>query len=341
MTGPGRSRRRSSKTLSSIWAEDDEAWNETLQVFDRRPFRKLSFVVRFAWAARQHPAVLLLGSVSRRDLYQDLVIGVLVRRVTNRHARLVLTDCTWSPGSATLSRGRPSVGRLLAAAHRGLVRLLDGPHTVFCVLSEAERRRFPAAWGVPPERVVVTPFSHTLWGWAEDDVPARGNYVFAGGDSMRDYALLAEACRGLDGRVVVATRKTVADAPPNMEVAPVSHEEFLEQLRGAGVVVVPLQDDGYRSAGQQTYLNAMALGKPVVVTDALGVREVVTDGVDGVVVPSKPEAIRAALRRCLTVEAQPELDRMARRARETVLGRYTPRAYRRRVLDVVTGTASP
>jgi len=38
----------------------------------------------------------------------------------------------------------------------------------------------------------------------------------------------------------------------------------------ASVVVVALQPREDRSSGQGTYLNAMALGKPVVVTDVAG-----------------------------------------------------------------------
>jgi glycosyltransferase involved in cell wall biosynthesis len=123
--------------------------------------------------------------------------------------------------------------------------------------------------------------------------------------------------------------------PRNVRAEAVSHERFVELLLGAGVVVVPLQDDGHRSAGQQTYLNAMLAEKPVVVTDAMGVREVVTDGVDGIVVPPTAQALRAALERCLSDAARTETAELGRRARETVLRSYTPEDYWRRLVRVV------
>ncbi len=333
MSSPDGERRGSPAVLTSLWAEDDRAWNSAVDVLDRRRQGWLWFVLHFAWVARRYPCVLLLGSMGRRDLYQDLVIALLVRRVTHRRARIVLTDCTWSQGSKALSGDRRVVARVLRVAHRLLVRGLDGPRTVFCVLSEDERRVFPATWGVAPQRVVATPFSHTVWDH-DGVVPPRGDYVFAGGDSMRDYDLLLRACRGLDLRVVVGTRLPLPDAPPNVEVGPLSHEEFMDSLLGAGAVVVPLRDDGYRSAGQQTYLNAMLLEKPVVVTDALGVRDIIVDGVDGMVVPAEPSALRAALVRCLSPGDEDEVARMGREARQKVLRDFTPAAYRGRILEV-------
>jgi glycosyltransferase involved in cell wall biosynthesis len=319
--------------LSSQWDDSDPLWNAEVDVLDRRRHSWPGFVLRFAWTARRYRTVVLLGSLGRRDLYQDLVVAVLARRVTHRQVNVVLTDCTWSPGSAALSGGRPLLQRLLTAAHRLLVRAVDGPRTTFCVLTEAERQRFPGLWGVAPERVVATPFSHTMWDDA-DVVPPRGDYVFAGGNSMRDYDLLMDACRGLDAEVRVATHLHVRDVPPNVTVAPLGHGEYVEALKGAGVVVVPLEDDGHRSAGQQTYLNAMLLGKPVVVTDSLGVREVVTDGVDGYVAPPSPAGLRTALERALRPADPEETARIGHAARETVLRDYTPGHYLARLVAV-------
>lgn len=318
--------------LGSIWSTDPR-WVDTVDVIDRREQRWLSFVLTFAWTARRYPTVVLLGSVGRRDLYQDLVIAVLVRRVTAPGTRIVLTDCTWSPGSAALSGGRAGLHQVLALLHRLLVRAIDGPRTTFCVLTAAEQRSFPDHWGVARDRVVCTPFSHTLYEH-EDVVPARGDYVFAGGDSMRDYDLLMSACRGLDAQVLVASRQQIVDPPSNVTVRAMSHDDYVRALLGAGVVAVPLRDDGWRSAGQQTYLNAMLLGKPVVVTDALGVTEVVSDAVDGFIVPSDPDCLRAALARCIATDHSEEIDRIGRTARDRVLGNYMPGHYLHRVLDV-------
>ncbi len=82
---------------------------------------------------------------------------------------------------------------------------------MFCVLTEVERARFPRTWGVRRAAVVVTPFCHHVFDH-DGEVPER-DYVFAGGDSLRDYDLLVEAARGLPARVAVATRTPLPAAP--------------------------------------------------------------------------------------------------------------------------------
>lgn len=164
----------------------------------------------------------------------------------------------------------------------------------------------------------------------------RGDYVFAGGDSMRDYALLLDAVRGTGIPVRIATRLVLADIPDNVLVRELTHARYLREMASARAVVVPLLDDGYRSAGQQTYLNAMLLQKPTVITDSPGVREIVTDGEDALVVRPTAEAMRSQLDRLWRQVPEEYLDDLGRRAKETVLRKYTPEDYRARLLQLAT-----
>lgn len=62
-----------------------------------------------------------------------------------------------------------------------------------------------------------------------------------------------------------------------------------------------------RSAGQASYLNAIALGKPVVVTDAPGVRDYVDHRRTGLIVPpGDPIALREAVNWTLAPETLAE-----------------------------------
>jgi len=69
-------------------------------------------------------------------------------------------------------------------------------------------------------------------------------------------------------------------------------------------------------------LEAMALGKPVVVTDIGGNREVVENGINGLLVPPKnPEILAQNIIRCLQ---QPELaQRIGQQARQKVLAQFS------------------
>jgi glycosyltransferase involved in cell wall biosynthesis len=104
------------------------------------------------------------------------------------------------------------------------------------------------------------------------------------------------------------------------------------------VVVVPLFGNTPRSAGQQTVLNAMVLRKPVIVSDAPGIREYVQDGRDGIVVPpGDAEALGAALDRVLA--GGPAIRAMTERAHARVEREFTPRSYLERLLAVACRAA--
>jgi colanic acid/amylovoran biosynthesis glycosyltransferase len=93
----------------------------------------------------------------------------------------------------------------------------------------------------------------------------------------------------------------------------VEPEDVRDALRGADVLLHPSLSEGMPTV----MLEAMACALPVVVTDVGGVREAVTDGVEGIVVPPRdPQALAAALERL---------------RRDPALGRRMGEAGRRRV----------
>jgi glycosyltransferase involved in cell wall biosynthesis len=102
-------------------------------------------------------------------------------------------------------------------------------------------------------------------------------------------------------------------------------------LADARAVVVPMRKM-VRSAGQQTYLNAMGLRKPVIVTDAPGVRDYVIDGVTGVIVPPNADAMRAAIRHVMDPANAQFYTQMGERAREDVLKRFNEEQFRHGLL---------
>ncbi len=78
---------------------------------------------------------------------------------------------------------------------------------------------------------------------------------------------------------------------------------------------------------------AMAMGKPVVATDAGGPREIIQDGSDGYLVPpEEPEAMARAIIRLLTDTTHAE--QVGRRARRTVEARFSAEAHARLVEQV-------
>ena len=77
------------------------------------------------------------------------------------------------------------------------------------------------------------------------------------------------------------------DLPRNVEVVSPSPEGFRQLMAQAKMVVIPMEEGLLQSAGQQTYLNAMMLKKPVIVSDIAGVRDYLEDKITGIIVPPK------------------------------------------------------
>lgn len=273
-----------------------------------------------AWAER-HDALVLDGASGGSIRAVDLgAAAVLARRRSG--PAVVITDATWSRGAGMLDRMICRAG--LAA--------IESPRVTYCVLSSEEKRRFPRTWGVDPARVAFTPYYYTA---SDEDLAApvaHDGGVFAGGDSMRDYRPLVEASRGLPAAVTIAARRLPPGLrrilPPNVRAGGVPHEQYMRLLRSASVVVVALAETEDRSAGQQSYLNAMAYGKLVVVPDVMGVRDYLDDRVTGIVVPPRdPRALSEALRWALAPSSRAAVREIGERARVKVRVSFRPEDY--------------
>lgn len=323
----------SANILTTINGRADPYWQQFTEYIAPPSDGLLPWVWSLAHRARRSRAVILRGTSGADERYRDLLAAAAIRFIAP-NTQVIISDATIAPGSRALAQRSRLLGVVAPVLARLLVRLADSGRVTWCVLSRAEVANFPDTWGVGHGRVVFTPFAHTLWrGEARRDYPS-GNHLFSGGNSLRDYDLLAAACAGIAVPVVVACSSwRPRTAPAGFDVAPRTHEQFIALLAGSRAVVLCLQP-GTRSTGQQTYLNAMALGRPVIVTDTPGVRDHIEDGVTGVVVAPTTEAVRAAVRDVLDPTRRETYQTMGARAREAVRDRFTDVSYRRRLLSL-------
>ena len=279
--------------------------------------------------ARDREILILNGSVGRRERYRDLIFAILLK-IFSRPPRVLMQDATWEPRSEALSREFPFLKNLLPRVARIAIGAIDGPHVRYAVLSTDEVKTFPRTWGVDPARVVFQPFPNTLHGYR--DMPTRDDgYLFAGGNSVRDYGLLESALAGTAVPTRIAANWQPTRDLPNLKAGPTTHEEFMSLLANSRAVVVPLRQT-VRSAGQQTYLNAMGLRKPVIVTEAPGVRDYVIDGVTGIIVRPDVNALRAAILHVMDPANANFYSAMGERAREDVFKRFTEETFRHGLL---------
>lgn len=322
--------------MSTMWSQAPR-WRTLVDFYETGDYGSLADHRRLRRLARGKEAVILLGASSFDQRYRDLVFAILLKLRPGPRPRVLVTDATWEPGSAALSRATGLPPRWFGALGRLAVRLLDGPHVRYAVLSTDELETFPRVWGVDPDRVVFTPFPATV----EKDTPVRDEgYLFAGGNSLRDYDLLERALAGEGPPTRVAADWRPRGNLPHVTAGPRSHAEFVDLLAGCHAAVVPLRRS-MRSAGQQSYLNAMLLGKPTIVTAAPGVVDYIRDGVTGVVVPPDAGALRAAIRDVMDPANAARYAEMGQRARAWALEHATQDGYFDDVLLPAIGLPRP
>jgi glycosyltransferase involved in cell wall biosynthesis len=210
------------------------------------------------------------------------------------------------------------VSRVRRLFKRALFRAVVSSASRVLVYSRRQLELYPRQLGVPREKLVFL-YSHTSLYGKEYPV-SRGDYVFSGGDSNRDYATLVAAARGLNCRVIIVTHQSAelpaAALPSNVEIiAGLPPDEFNRMMAGAAAVVVPLRRGALETGGRTVYGNAMSMGKAVIVADD-DAGDYITNEHDGLLVQtSQAIALHHAIARVL---ADTELcTRLERNAKQT------------------------
>jgi glycosyltransferase involved in cell wall biosynthesis len=186
--------------------------------------------------------------------------------------------------------------------------------------------------------------------WRPEYNAAEANLICTVGWAYRDYETLFEAIRGMDIRVAVAVGKTFRapgagddiskgmpkQVPPNVTIHQQLPAQALRDLYARSrFVIVPVRDVEC-DAGGTAIGEAMAMGKPVIVTRTRGQADFVTDGVHGLLVtPHDPRSMRAAIERLL--RSDDEVMAMGREGRRFAEERLSLDGYVRKVGDIITG----
>lgn len=281
------------------------------------------------WMRSTIPISMLGEGSGRGKLIRAWRNAINVSRRASANDIVVFTDD--NPVSGNLfgmlqhfRRMRPTLVRTdpLLHAPRNVVRqkyLQAALSGVDCIIvwAPAVIERYHRALQIPREKMVPLRFHHTMRGFSLSGLH-HDDYIFSGGDSMRDYPTLIEAVRGLTIQVRIATHwqppNTFA-VPANVTIQPTNEKEFRDLMAGARFVIFPLQMDDLRTSGQQSYLNAMVLGKAVIVTDTMDAPFYVDHGRTGLLVPSgNAPALREAITSLL--DSPEMLARMGESARE-------------------------
>jgi glycosyltransferase involved in cell wall biosynthesis len=147
-----------------------------------------------------------------------------------------------------------------------------------------ELRNWLAGYGFSP-RVAFIPFGVDPAAFRPEAAPATVDVVSVGADPHRDFELLLRVASRMPGVsfLIVTTRdrrRGLAALPENVVVeTDIPFDEMRRRLAEARVVALPVRENSY-SGATTVLLQAMALGKPVVVsrTNAIATGYGLVDG---------------------------------------------------------------
>jgi glycosyltransferase involved in cell wall biosynthesis len=233
---------------------------------------------------------------------------------------------TWNTRSGTtlgfLSRLLPKRLRpihLLRDFHLDLTRFADPAYfprvllvhlarpgiTAFLTTSNHEADLYGMMFHIPSDEILFfpdTPGGGYLTA-AAPEPGARSDYVFAYGNSDRDFDALIAAAPDIASRIVILSQNYAPPAvlPPNVTFISrrIPLDELKDLIARAAVVVIPTKSH-FVAAGQNAMLEVMCLKRPLVVTSNLTTLEHATHGVDALFYPPRDrEALAAAVNRLL------------------------------------------
>jgi glycosyltransferase involved in cell wall biosynthesis len=212
----------------------------------------------------------------------------------------------------------------------------------FLCLSNRSKVELVASYGVPASRVtVVGSRVDTDFFQPGTEVLVKAQVCSAGAIN-RDYETLIEAVQPLNVPLKIAADTAWRYSAGRIE-SPIVVPEFVEMrswgnyvnLRSlyaeSAIVVVPLLKS--MLSGVTVALEAMAMGKPVIITRNPYVEDFVIDGKTGFFVPAKdPAALREKIAYLLA--NQREAAQMGARARELAVERFGVERYVNSILSV-------
>jgi glycosyltransferase involved in cell wall biosynthesis len=185
---------------------------------------------------------------------------------------------------------------LSTRSKRALFRLGAGQRIDMLIThSTAQSRVATETLGMPAKKVALLPYfaDERFWDPALATPSPERPMICSAGLEFRDYTALIAAVRELDvdARIGAASHwarhnafTASTDLPANVTVSAYNYQQLRDLYASARFVVVPLRDVD-NQAGITTILEAMAMGKAVIVTRTRGQTDVVRDWRSGAATP--------------------------------------------------------
>jgi glycosyltransferase involved in cell wall biosynthesis len=172
--------------------------------------------------------------------------------------------------------------------------------------TEELKRRFPHL----ADHIEYIPFGVDTNFFQPQNIPEERLVIAVGVDPDRDWKAFFAACEGLDAKIIVAGKQRggveALRPPANVAITFFEPKDMVSLYAKASAVVIPLDTrSGVNDAmGCSTLYEAMAMGRPMVVSRTHHMESYITDGENGLLVPQQDaKAMREAIDKLLTDEA--------------------------------------
>jgi glycosyltransferase involved in cell wall biosynthesis len=240
----------------------------------------------------------------------------------------VMFDCLWEPGRTTWQK----------LFLRIKVAIVNSAVDTCVVYGVPDVENFHASLGIKKSKIRFLLYHNSL----EDfECPCRdGEYVFTGGTEGREFDPLIETCLDLGIPLRIATWDEMLirrwAGHPAIHVASVTPLEFATLMAESRFVVVPHGKTLLRTGGHQTFINALWMGKAVILYNSDIAKGYVTHGKDAVVLPyGDRSGLRTWVR--LLYNSCDLRQRLGRKGKHTVFMKgLTPQMWARRVYNLAT-----
>ena len=208
----------------------------------------------------------------------------------------------------------------------------------FITLSKEEAETMKKIYPKKTDAVVFLPFACDAEYYKPVENVKEENFILSvGRDPGRDWLTLCKAVSGLGVRCKVTAKKrhleVVENVPKEIEHYNFSSKELLEEYTKARIVIISLNPHWVNdSMGCSSLVEAMAMGKAIVATDTVTMRNYITDGVNGRLVPQgDSKALKEVIWELLQDGEQRK--KLGSNAREFVIKNCSPDTFAKNLAD--------
>ena len=158
-----------------------------------------------------------------------------------------------------------------------------------------------------------------------------GSYYLSAGRSNRDYDFLVRSWpEGEHLHIVCDNGLQTGNGEKGADIQVLTHcyqEEFLAEIANCRAVVIPLQNENI-SSGQLVILQALMMGKPVIVTRNAAIGDYIRDGENGYVIAKSADQLQQAMER---LQDPSRYEMMCRNARSSFMADYSQKEMGKRI----------